>query len=206
MSAASINYDIDYENMLSCLSTSCLEDIIEILSMKLPDEWCEKYREMTPTVTNILQFNDGGFEYLFDFSSEIVAQGIVSEDQAVGDRVVAVFGISHPRHVKRDKKRMEGFLGPSSKVFGINYDKGHFIGHAIGGSLDVNLFPQRRDINQGLSARGKVFRSMEEYCLENPGTFCFHRPIYCDRSWHPCMMEFGLLTKEGRFWIEKFEN
>ena len=161
---------------------------------------------MTPTQTNILQFNDSGFEYLFDFSSELVSNSSVPEEQSVEDRVVAVFGRSQPGYRKRDKKRMKGFLGPSSKVFGDNYDKGHFIGHAIGGSLDVNLFPQRRDINQGLSASGKVFQAMEKYCYENPGTFCFHRPIYCDLSWHPCIIEFGLLTEEKNFWIEKFEN
>ena len=180
--------------------------IIEILSEKLPNLWSEKYMEMTPTTTNILQFNDGGFEYLFDFSSELIAKGIVPNDQVVEDRLVVVFGRSRPRYIKRDKNRMRGFLGPSSEVFGDYYDKGHFIGHVIGGNLDVNLFPQRRDINQGLSTRGKVFRAMEKYCFENPGTFCFHRPIYCDHSWHPCIIEFGLLTKEKSFWIERFEN
>lgn len=200
------NYDIDYKTILSEVSASNIESTIVNLMEILPNVWCEKYSEMTPTKTNVLQFNESGFEYLFDFSSELVAEDIIPEDLAVEDRVVAVFGRSNPRCVKRDKKRMEGFLGPSSKVFGDNYDKGHFIGHAIGGSLDVNLFPQRRDINQGRSTRGKVFRAMEKYCFENPGTFCFHRPIYCDRSWRPCIIEFGLLTKEKSFWIEKFEN
>jgi hypothetical protein len=162
--------------------------------------------KMTSSTTNILQFNDSGFDYLFDFSSELIAKGIVLDDQAVEDRLVVVFGRSRPRHIERNRNRMRGFLGPSSEVFGIKYDKGHFIGHAIGGNLEVNLFPQRRDINQGLSIRGKVFRKMEKYCFENPGTFCFHRPIYCDRSWRPCMIEFGLLTRQKSFWIERFEN
>jgi hypothetical protein len=201
-----ISQDIDYENILSELSNYDIEIIIKIISENLPNLWSEKYMEITPTATNILQFNDSGFEYLFDLSSELIAEGIIPDYQAVEDRLVVVFGRSRQRYTKRDKNRMRGFLGPSSEVFGDNYDKGHFIGHAIGGNLDVNLFPQRRDINQGLSIRGKVFRKMEKYCLENPGTFCFHRPIYCDRSWHPCMIEFGLLTKEKSIWIEKFEN
>jgi hypothetical protein len=201
-----INYDIDYGNILSELSDLNIERIIEVFFEKLPNLWSEKYIEMTPTTTNILQFNDSGFEYMFDLSSELIARGIVPNDQAVEDRLVVVFGRSRPRYIKRDKSRMRGFLGPSSEVFGDNYDKGHFIGHAIGGNLDVNLFPQRKDINQGLSPRGKVFRRMEKHCFENPGTFCFHRPIYCDRSWHPCIIEFGLLTKEKSFWIERFEN
>jgi len=197
---------IDYDYILSELSTSDIEEIIKFLWEMLPDEWCEKYRKMTPTVTNILQFNDNGFEFLFDFSSELVTKGIVPVDQAVEDRVVAVFGRAQSNSRKRDADRMKGFLGPSSKVFGNNYDKGHFIAHALGGGLDVNLFPQRRDVNRGWSTRGRVFRAMERYCSENPGTFCFLRPIYCDRSWRPYLIEYGLLTKAGNLWVEKFEN
>jgi len=197
---------IDYDYILSELSTSDIEEIIKFLREMLLDEWCEKYRKMTPTVTNILQFNDNSFDFLFDFSSELVTKGVVPRDQAVEDRMVAVFGRSRPISRKRDASRIKGFLGPSSKVFGIKYDKGHFIGHALGGGLDVNLFPQRRDINRGWSTRGRVFRAMERYCSDNPGTFCFLRPIYCDRSWRPCMIEYGLLTKAGNFWVEKFEN
>jgi len=161
---------------------------------------------MTHTATNILQFKDNSFEFLFDFSSELVTKGVVPRDQAVEDRVVAVFGRSRPSSRKRDASRMKGFLGPSSKVFANNYDKGHFIGHALGGGPDVNLFPQRKDINRGWSTRGRVFRAMERYCSKNSGTFFFLRPIYCDRSWRPCLIEYGLLTKAGDFWVEKFEN
>jgi len=197
---------IDYDYILSELSTSDIEEIIKFLWEMLPDKWCEKYRKMTPAVTNIIQFNDNGFEFLFDFSSELVTKGVIPGDQAIEDRVVAVFGRSRPSSRKRDANRMKGFLGPSSKVFGNNYDKGHFIGHALGGGLDVNLFSQRMDINRGWSTRGRVFRAMERYCSENPGTFCFLRPIYCDRSWRPCMIEYGLLTKARNFFVEKFEN
>ena len=197
---------IDYEIVLSELSDKDMENAVEFLFKRLPDLWCEKYLEMTPTSANILQFNEGGFEYLFDLSSELTANGIIPEDQAVEDRLVVACGRSRPRCIKRDRNRMRGFLGSSTEAFGDGYDKGHFIAHCIGGNLDVNLFPQRREINQGLSDRGKVFREMEEYCLENPGTFCFHRPIYCDRSWRPCQTEFGLLTAEKTFWIERFEN
>ncbi|KKG34636.1 DNA/RNA non-specific endonuclease [Methanosarcina mazei] len=201
-----INYKIDYGSILSGLSVSSIEDAIKILWERLPDVWCEKYNEMTLTETNILQFTDNGFEYLFDFSSELVAKGVVPRNQASENRVVVVFGRSQPSHKKRDKNRMKGFLGPSSKVFGDNYDKGHFIGHAFGGGLEVNLFPQLRGINQGLSARGKVFQSMEKYCSDNAETFCFNRPIYCNLSWRPRMIEFGILTEEMNFWVEIFEN
>lgn len=197
---------IDYNHILSELSTFDIEKIIKFLWGKLPDRWCEKYQEMTPTVTNILRFDDNGFEFIFDFSSELVAKGIVPRDQAVEDRLVTVFGRSKPNHKKRDNNRIKGFLGPSSKVFGNNYDKGHFVAHSLGGGFDINLFPQRRDVNQGKSKRGKVFRDMERYCLKNPGTFLFNRPIYCNRSWHPCIIEYGLLTIRGTLWVERFNN
>lgn len=194
---------IDYNGILSELSSTETETIIQFLCDVLPDEWCEKYREMTPTETNILQFNDNGFEFLFDFSSELVSQGVVTSDQAVEDRVVAVFGKSIQTSIKRDASRIRGFLGGPIKTE--STDKGHFIGHALGGGLDVNLFPQRKDINRGWSKRGKIFRAMERYCSKNPGTFCFSRPIYCDGSWRPCMIEYGVLTNTG-IWVEIFEN
>ena len=43
-------------------------------------------------------------------------------------------------------------------------DKGHFIAHAIGGGLDMNIFSQARDLNRGISEQGKVYRLMERYC------------------------------------------
>ena len=82
-----MNYDIDYEDILSELSASNIERLIKNLLKRLPYEWSEKYREMTPNTTNILQFNDSGFAYLFDFSSELIAEDIVPKDQAVEETV-----------------------------------------------------------------------------------------------------------------------
>lgn len=170
------------------------------------DEWCHEYRRMSGTQTNIYQFSDGSFEYLFDISSELVESGIVSDEQAVEDRVVVAFGRSQSPSKQRDSSRMRGFLGPTKTIFGDDYDKGHFLGHASGGGLDVNLFPQRREINRGWSERGKVFREMERYCALHLGTFCFSRPIYNNSSWYPCRLEFGLLRPDRTFWIEQFLN
>ncbi len=198
---------IDYDHIFSQLPASNnIEELILTLSAELVPVWCEQYRAMTPTVTNILQFNVDGFEFLFDFSSQLVEQGVVPENQAVEDRVVAVFGRSRPASERRDTGRMKGFLGPTAQVFGENYDKGHFVGHSLGGGLDVNLFPQRKDINRGWSRRGKVYREMEQYCVDHPGTFCFSRPLYRDRSWRPHLLEYGLLTGENTLWVERFEN
>lgn len=40
------------------------------------------------------------------------------------------------------------------------YDKGYFIGHAIGGALHINLFPQTKEINRGWSKEGKKYTEM----------------------------------------------
>jgi len=201
------NLMVDYDVLLERAPVHDEDALIKFVSGILPDEWCDRYRAMTKTEANILQFKDHGFEFLFDFVSELTAQGRVEADQTAEDRVVAVYGRSIGSSGKRDASRMRGFLGgPIIRKDDITSDKGHFIGHSLGGGLDVNLFPQRRDINRGWSKRGKVFRDMERYCAAQPGTFCFSRPLYSDPTWIPFAIEYGLLTREGKLWVEKFEN
>ena len=86
------------------------------------------------------------------------------------------------------------------------YDKGHFIAHSLGGGLEINIFPQLRDTNRGWSERGKIFRAMETYCLQHPGTYCFSHPSYLGKSWHPAAIEYGVLKADGELWVERFEN
>ena len=161
-----INYDVLLEGAPVHEEVALIKFVFTIL----PDEWCDRYRAMSNTETNILQLEDHGFEFLFDFGSELVAQGRVGTDQASEDRVVAVFGRSVGSSGKRDASRMRGFLGgPIMRKDGVTSDKGHFIGHSLGGGLDVNLFPQRRDVNRGWSKQGRVFREMERYCAARPG-------------------------------------
>lgn len=94
-------------------------------------------------------------------------------------------------------------------MFGRRFDKGHFIAHSIGGyvtGIEANVFIQRRDLNRGWSAEGKIFRSMEKYCAQNPATFCFSRPIYSDGTARPAYVEFGLVRTTGELWVECFDN
>jgi hypothetical protein len=72
--------------------------------------------------------------------------------------------------------------------------------------LEINVFVQRRDLNRGWSAEGKLYRSMEKFCLEHPGTFFFHRPFYNDCTSRPCALEFGVLKPSGELWVERFKN
>lgn len=73
------------------------------------------------------------------------------------------------------------------------YDRGHFMSHRQGGGLDINLFPQRADINQGHGTLGAKYRAMEKACVAAPGIFCFSRPIYDDKSCVPAELDYGVV-------------
>jgi hypothetical protein len=159
-------------------------------------DWCDEYSarcsgaEISEIVLDLAA-------YLFDH---------------IAERVVLAYAVSIPQLFHRDASRIRGFpnvnvsvraeLGERAFVA----DKGHFLGHASGGILDINLFPQRRELNRGWSPEGKRYRSMERYVADHAGTFFFHRPIYDDDSWIPEKLEYGVLRDDGFWWTEVFRN
>lgn len=169
----------EYSQMLSSMAQEGPLSVDKLVSA-LSDRWCAAYRDATAAPTNILEFDYGSYSYLFDFPSELVPKGILS-DQAVEDRVVAAYGRSQRPSSPRDANRIRGFPLPPLIPPDEPDDRGHLLGHAQGGLLDVNLFPQRRSLNRGWSRQGRLFRRMERYCSRNEGTFCFARP-YVYRS------------------------
>lgn len=191
---------IDYSKVLESVLDARIEEKVAVLQNTLPAEWINAYEIQTSNTTNLLEFTINRFTYIFDF------QAGLEPKTEVEDRVVVAYGIAEQIDEARDTNRMKGFLGPSTKVFGEGFDKGHFIAHSIGGGLDVNLFPQSKAINRGWSEPGKTYRKMERYCAIFPGTFCFSRPLYTDNSWFPYKLEFGLLKEEGNLWVESFLN
>lgn len=206
-----------YEAILDSAPGSDVEVVSQHLSTQLPGFWCAEYEVMTftesypysPDELEIVSIPLGSLVYLYDMG-DAYDEGS-PDDPRVESRVVAVYGRSQVPKTKRDTSRMRGWLGPTDQYPGhahkaIAYDKGHFIAHLSGGGLDINLFFQRRDINRGWSRRGKTYREMERYCAANIGTFCFSRPFYEDRSWHPCAIEYGLVLQEGALWVERFDN
>jgi len=157
--------------------------------------------------TGILHFEDHGFEYLFDLSSPLSKQGGVQRSATPDDRVVVVYGRSQGSKGKRDASRMRGFLGGGLKIDEKgSMDKGHFVGHGLGGGLDVNLFPQKTDVNRYWSESGKVYGKMERYCRDHLDTFFFSRPIYSDETWVPSALEYGILLEADDLWVERFPN
>jgi hypothetical protein len=115
----------------------------------------------------------------------------------VRDRVIGVLGMSAPMRKRRRGFFPNGWLELPEEIDGSNRDKGHFVAHSIGGALDVNVFSQNRYLNRGVSEQGKIYRQMEKYCYERPGTFCFSRPIYADSTSIPRWLEFGLIREDG---------
>ena len=201
---------VDYQSIVSARTSADLKDVINFLSDELPFVWSDSYKRLTPHQPSIDSIHIEGFEYLFDHSSELVAKGIIKKQEAVENRLVAVHGRSRPTRRKRhDSILRRQPLGPVEVVepnHRSRYDRGHFIAHSLGGDLHINVFPQSAEINRGWSGRGKVFRSMERYCSERPGTYFFSRPFYVGLSAHPYMIEYGVLRDDGKLWVNLFPN
>jgi hypothetical protein len=145
---------IDYQSILRNVDFRDSDEGMRNLSEELPYVWADAYKNASPHAANIWRIKRDGFEYLFDCSSELVLSGDVASDKAVEDRIVAVHGLSQAIHRQRQDSLMRKQpLGPvefmrthsdSSYSSQNRYDKGHFIGHALGGLLHINLFPQSK--------------------------------------------------------------
>ena len=185
------------------------EELITYWATQLPYFSRDEYLESTLRPTEIMRFGNGTFEYVYDHYTAFEHRGEVPYDAWEEDRLVVACGRSAPEKRRRDDGRLVGWVGRTNRVFGTAWDKGHYIAHSIGGSVDgveVNVFVQRRDLNRGWSAEGKLYRQMEQYCAAHPKTFCFARPIYMDGTARPAWIDFGLLQTDGHLWAERFDN
>ena len=166
--------------------------------------WLSDYADMPGSGSEIVEFADHGFRFLYDVGSS---------------RTVVAFGTAASKAGARDSGRMGGFLGKDPdiasseswrgrflRLYKGKYDRGHFMSHGQGGGLDANLFPQRSDVNQGHSPAGKEYRSMEKYAADHAGTLAFSRPVYCDESWVPIVLDYGLIPAHGQLRAERFPN
>ncbi len=168
--------------------------------------WLRAYTAASSHPPNIVRVEYGTFDYICDSYSGMETLGAVAFDQRVRDRVVGVLGISLPMRGRRRGSLPKDWVEHPEEIDTGTRDKGHFVAHAIGGGLDMNVFSQARDLNRGISEQGKVYRLMERYCYENAATFCFSRPVYDDASSIPRWLEFGLLREDGSLWVKVFEN
>jgi hypothetical protein len=194
-------FAIDYERGLATLGGADYETLVAVMREELPHAWLSCYEQMCVGPVNVLVVPAEGFEYLFDYSGDLIARGLLPASPGREDRVVAAFGRSVRGSKARPASRIAGFPGSDERG-----DRGHFLAHAAGGGVDINLFHQELRLNRGRSSQGKVYRRMERYCAEHPGTFCFSRPVYTDEGARPAEIEFGVLREEGTLWVEVFDN
>lgn len=203
------SFKICYQSILRSTINFSIEETIAYLSDKLPSYWCDAYYQMTTHPTSLVQIQHKSFCYIYDAFNPAEHKNTIDLDLNSDDRLVSVFGLSESTKKLRDDSRLRGWAGPTEKIIGRRWDKGHFIANSIGGAIEgieINIFVQRRDLNRGWSLEGKLFRKMEVYCSSNPGTFLFLRPIYFDQSGRPSFLEFGILKKDRELWIECFNN
>jgi hypothetical protein len=160
------------------------------------DSWCDEYTAEHSNAS-LVEIKLNTAVYWFDL---------------VNERVVIAYGISTKPERSRDLGRMRRFPDVSvgvNKALGdrtFAVDRGHFISHAAGGELEINLFPQRRELNRGWSEPGKIYRKMERFAAFHPGTFHFHRARYADDTWLPRTLHFGVLRESSTWWTADFEN
>lgn len=187
-------FTIEYARGLSTIAAATYHDVVDVLRHELPEVWLDRYHRMCDGETNVLTMTVHGFEYLFDFCSDVGAG-----DRE--DRVVVAFGVSRAPEKPRAASRMKGF--PSGIARG---DRGHLIAHGSGGGVDINLVHQDARLNRGWSPGGKRYREMERHTAAHPGTFFFSRLIYDDPTARPAAFEVGILRPDRTMWVEVFEN
>jgi len=202
---------IDYPSLLAAAIATQPQGIVDYLSEELPYYWRDAYLLMTPRRTNINRVCLSTFEYLYDDLDSLEAGGELPASPTAESRLVGVLGTSAPQTRKRstDDGRLRGFIGRTDSVFGAAWDKGHYIGHELGGrvaGMEANVFIQRRALNRGWSAEGKIYRAMERFCRTHPGTLCFSRPFYVDDTSKPTFFEFGVLRGPNDLWVQLFDN
>jgi hypothetical protein len=150
-----------------------------------------EYRRRGVPDANLVTFNDGSADFLFDLTRE---------------RVVLVSGVSRPAPPNsRDNAYHAGF--PSA---GKDFDRGHAWSHAQGGREGgPNYFKQARRLNQARSENGRLWRSIETHLAANSGLNAFIRLIYSKTNPtadKPDEVEYGIMSESGQFHAVIFPN
>ncbi|MGC4102326.1 DNA/RNA non-specific endonuclease [Ferruginibacter sp.] len=198
---------MDYQSLIKKYEIRDIQELYRLFDQEIIYDWIKLYEDISVHGEITIQ-NFYGYTYAIDDGNQFIPAGQQPKEMLEG-RVVAVYGISNNKINHSNRKTMRKWIGPTGEIFkpyGDNYDKGHFIAHGLGGPIDVNLFPQRRDINRGWSEKGKLYRQMEKFIAANQGTFVFSRPLYTDLSFCPTALEFGYCDKALNFTVNEFPN
>ena len=195
---------VDYDAVLSACPSLLYEEKVAYLHSELPALWQKAYRKMAQSPTSIHPFSQHGFEFLFDRASELRSKGVVKGERAVEDRIIVAYGRSLPATTTSGRDRH--LLGSAGAQFGEQSGRPYLPGGVLGGTFDISLYPQYRDLDNERSSDCREYRAMKKYCYDHVGTFCFTRLVYASRSWKPATIEHGLLRTDGSLWIRTFKN
>lgn len=195
----------DYNKILTEEGVTTVPSVHSFFHEEIAHDWVDLYKRECRVFGDVTLQRFYGFTFAYDhsFNNEPEIRSTLPDP-----RVVFAFGITNNDVNQSNRRTMRRFWGSSTEAFSYlkgDYDKGHFIAHISGGPIDINLFPQRRDINRGWSKEGKRYRGMERHIAAHPGTFVFSRPIYNDFSCCPAFIEFGYYENSS-FVVEVFPN
>lgn len=161
-----------------------------LLSRRAADAYMRAFSD-----ADLSQFSADGVEFWFD---SVGIDGVGREA-----RTVAAWGRVPEQVAARDATRQRGY--PMSRRWAdAGYERGHLVARAAGGGLDVNLFAQAWQVNQGRSAEGKEFRRLERLAAANPGALVMTRLIYTDDTAVPTFVHLlvavvGQSVQQGLF-------
>ena len=64
----------------------------------------------------------------------VILRGVAPYSPMEDSRLIVAYGRSAPSSRPRDDYRLRGLIGPTNTALGPQWDKAHFIGHALGGA------------------------------------------------------------------------
>jgi hypothetical protein len=192
---------MNYEDIISKHSIRTSQDLSDIFWNEICHDWTEQYRKKFPQYGEITLSHYHAFAFTIDHEVE-------AGPETPETRVISFFGISYNHIDTKNRRRMRDYwsMKELSELIGKPYDRGHYMAHGFGGPIDVNIFPQRRDVNRPWSAEGKRYCEKERYVRNNPGTLAFSRPIYNDLTACPHQLEYGYFDKDFKLVTEIFPN
>jgi DNA/RNA non-specific endonuclease len=154
--------------------------------------WVAHYCDLTRWEPEIVEIALASLTYLFDLAP---SSGPAPHD--ADDRVVGVWGrLAKPR-AARNRSRQAGFIPEPARWSEAGYDRGHFVAHSLGGGMEINFFPQAKDLNRGSSERGRRWRALERHAASADEALIFVRPLYDGPSWRPALLDFCVVTRAG---------
>lgn len=183
---------VDYAGLVRTLAVPLIPTEV---GERLMQALAERY-ELLCRPCSLLQFEQSGATYLFDFASSVGA--------AQEDRTVAAWTVTPATVRNRDVAYQRGFPLPPDPD-GAPVDRGHLIPHLSGGEFGPNIFRQSRALNRGWSQQGRRFRALEREAAATPGAFYFGHLLYEDDTAYPATIEIGLL-RGGALYVENFRN